>query len=235
MELIVLVAIKTGEESRRQAAAQVLEVVQAVAADVAKCADLLAFVQRAMRLAGVLDYKQLVFFGDCEDRVLIGRHALDIHGDNDLGAFRDGRFQLGRVHAISPGIDINENRNGVLVDGARSGGQEGKSRRNNLVARPHAAGRQGHVQCRRATAGGQAVFGARIGRPFRFQGFDLRRGAAGHDAAVKHLLDQAPIIPGDNGPILVIGPLQFRLSPVNDRKSYFRNGNSFLQLKRRKG
>ena len=171
----------------------------------------------AVRLAGILDHEQVVLPGDRQDRVQVGRQPLDVHGDDRLGALGDRRLQLGRVHVVGARVDVHEHRDGVLVQRAGGRGQEGEGGGDHLVARPDADRGQRHVQGRRAAAGGQAVLRADVVGPLLLQRRHLRRGAAGHDAAVQHLVDEPAVVLGDDRPVAVVAPLQDR-GPAVDRQ-----------------
>ncbi len=170
------------DEQPAFAAAEVLRVVQAEGADVADGPDLAALVLRAVGLAGILDHEELVLLRDGQDRVHVGGQPLDVHGDDGLRARGDGRLELRGIHAVRPRVDVDEDRDGVLVQGAGGGGEEGERGGDDLVPRSDAARRQGHVQGRRAAHRGEAVLCADVRRPFLLQGRRLRRRAARHDA-----------------------------------------------------
>ena len=59
-------------------------------------ADAPALVLGAVRLAGVLDHDQAVASRDRQDRIHVGRLAVEVHRHDRLGPRRDRRFDLRR-------------------------------------------------------------------------------------------------------------------------------------------
>ncbi len=71
---------------------EVLAGIEAEAAHVAEAADATALVLGAVRLAGILDHDQAVAARDLEDRIHVGRLAVQVHRDDGLGARGDRRL-----------------------------------------------------------------------------------------------------------------------------------------------
>ena len=128
---------------------------------------------------------------------------------------------LRAIHAVGARVNVDEHRDGVLVQGARRGGQEREGGGDDLIARADAAGRQRHVQRGRAAAGGQAVLAADVGGPFFLKPGNHGRGAAGHDAAVEHLVDELAVVGGDDRPVAVVAALHDGLSAGNGESRSF--------------
>jgi hypothetical protein len=204
-----------GDKQPPFAAAQVLEIVQAERAHVADGAHLCALVGCPVRLARVLEHEQVVPPGDFHDGVHVRRQALDVHGNDDLCPVVDRRFELGGIHAVGARVNVHKDGDGVLVQRAGRRGKKGKRGRDHLVSRPDARCRQRHVQGCRAAAGGQAVLAPDVLGPVLFQRRDLRRGAPGEDAAVQHLVDQAPLVVADDRPVLVVTASQYGCSAAD--------------------
>ena len=77
-----------GDEQAPFAAAEVLQVVQAEGSGHAQRAAHPALVDRAVRLAGVFDDVQSMLAGDLQNRIHVGRAALDVHRDDGFGPRR---------------------------------------------------------------------------------------------------------------------------------------------------
>jgi hypothetical protein len=149
-----------GDSAAFAAGPEVLAGIEAEAAEVAARAGPEAIlVSRAVCLGGVLDHHQAVGAGDGADGAHVGQPAVQMHGDDRLGARCDGRLQLGGIHRPGDGIDVDQPRRCVGVLDGRHGGHKGGGRGDDLVARTHAGGEQRQVQRRRSGADGDR-FGA---------------------------------------------------------------------------
>ena len=76
----------------------------------------LALVGRPHSLRRVFNHPEAVFFGDGPNLLHGAGQAREVHGDDALGAGRDGRFELGRIHVERYRINIHEHRNAALQD-----------------------------------------------------------------------------------------------------------------------
>ncbi len=127
----------------------------------------------AVGLAGVLDHRQAVPGGDLEDRVHVGRLAVQVDGHDRPGAWRDGRFDQSRIDVVRARVDVDP-------DGRRAGerncaraGDERSRRRDHLVARADV--HRPHAQLERGHAGIQAhrVLRLAVGAKLAFEGGDV--------------------------------------------------------------
>ena len=143
------------------AVAQGAEVLARVEAEGGRDAERAAgppLVQRAVRLAGVFDDGQAAARGELEDRIHVGRLAVEMHRHDRPGARGDrgldgGRVDVGRVRQA-----VDEDRRGAGVADRLGGSDEGVDRDDDLVAGADAGGLQGqaHGVGARADAGAEA-------------------------------------------------------------------------------
>ena len=140
------------------AGVEVLGCLEAEAAGLSVRAHLAAAPFRQVRLAGVLEHRDLVLRGDREDRVEIADAAPEVHRDDRLGRRRDRRFELARVHLHRLAVGIDEDRQRVLPQHHVHRRDERVRRHDHFVARLHAQRIQAGVQRGGAVRRGQAVF-----------------------------------------------------------------------------
>ena len=100
-------------------------------------AERLALVHRAERLARVLDQRDAVLLAERDQRVVLGRIAEDVDGDERLRARCDRGFHRRRIEVQRARIDVGEHRCRALIDRTVGGGDEGIGRRDHLVAGRH--------------------------------------------------------------------------------------------------
>ena len=84
---------------------------------VAEAARTPAAVERAVRLAGILDDRETVAIRDRLDRVHVGDHAEQAHRADRSGSRSDGGFDSAGVHEVRVRLDVDE-------DGAGAGEQD---------------------------------------------------------------------------------------------------------------
>ena len=118
--------------------AQVLTGVEAETTQVAHTAGPPALVLGAMGLGGILDHHQVAPAGDLQNRIHVGRLAIEMHRNNGFRFGRDGGFDLRGVDGVRRGVDVHENRRGPGVTDGRDRGYEGEGRGDDFVSRPHA-------------------------------------------------------------------------------------------------
>ncbi len=152
-----------GHHAALAARAEVLARIEAEAAEVAEAAAAAALVLGAVGLRGVLDDDQAALPRDGEDRVHVGRLAVEVHRDDRLRARRDGGLELRRVHRVGARVNVHQPRARARVADGRDGGDERERHGDDLVARPDAGGEQRQVQRAGAGVDGDAVAGGAVG------------------------------------------------------------------------
>ena len=105
--------------------------------------------------------------------VHVGRLAVQVHRQDDLGARRDGRLDQRRVDVVGARIGLHRHRRGAALADGQPGGDVGVAGHDDFVARPDAHGAQGQVQGVQAVGDADAVGGAAVGGVFAFEGFDF--------------------------------------------------------------
>ncbi len=109
-------------------------------------ANALPLVPRALRLRAVLDHDQLVLPGNLQDRVEVGRLAVQMHRDDGLRARRHLLRDFRRIEIEEALLEIAEN---YLRAGQADGFRRGNGRvdrRDDLIARADAETLQGGKQ-----------------------------------------------------------------------------------------
>src|SRR6185503_6036241 len=106
-QLACIVSVAGGHRATLAIRAQVLAWVKAEAAHVANAADAPPLVLGAMRLRGILDQYQVVPPRDRQNRVHIGRAAIQVHRQDRLGTRRDRGLDLGWVDCERLGVDVD--------------------------------------------------------------------------------------------------------------------------------
>ena len=167
--------------------AEVLARVEAEAPRVAERAHRTSFVRRAVRLAAVLDHLQAMAFRDVEDRVHVGRLAVEMDRDDRLGAAGDRLLELGHVHREGCRIDVDIGRPRAHVPDRGDGGDEGERHRDDLVAGSDAGGDQREMERAGAGIDGDPVRGALEGGKLLLERLDFR--AEDELARVEHPSD----------------------------------------------
>ncbi len=168
--------------------AQVLAGVEAEAGHVGDAARAPALVFGAVRLAGVLDDHQSMPAGDLQQRIHVGRLAVQADRNDRLGLVGDRRLERRDVHREGLRIDVDEDCLGARVVDRRNRGHEGERDGDDLVAATDAGGEQGQVQRARAGVDRHADGRAAVGREFLFERRHL--GAERERAALQHALDR---------------------------------------------
>ena len=126
---------------------------EAVDAHVADAADILALVASAAALGAVFQQEDFMFARDGEQCVQIGGAALQVAGDDRLGARRDAVLDVCRVDGQRV-VDFGEHRQGPGMDDAVVVGVPGPGGHDHFVA--GADFHRGHGGDQSRTAGGDA-------------------------------------------------------------------------------
>ena len=126
--------------------AEVLSWVEAVAGDVCERRNRKALVLRAMGLRRIPDDLEPVLPCDRQDRIHIGRLAVQVHRDYRLRSRRDLLLELLHVHQVGVGINVDEHDPRTRhLDGLRRR-DEAVRNRDHFVARADAECPQRDVQ-----------------------------------------------------------------------------------------
>ena len=152
--------IAPGDHAAVAVAAQVLAGIEAEARQIAQAAAAPAVMLGRVRLRRVLDHPQAVPPGDGQDRVHVGRLAVEMHRHDGPRARRDRRLDLGRIQVVGIGRNVDKHRRRAgLVD--RLGGRvEGERGCDHLIARADAARQERQVQRRSARSDPDRGLGA---------------------------------------------------------------------------
>ncbi len=114
-----------GDIDAAVAGGEVLGIFEAEAPDVADGADKPAFVLTEHALGAILDDAEVVFAGQVHDGVHVRAQAVKGDRHDRLGARGDFAGDIRRVHLEGIGIDVGENRDGILKEDGRSTGNDG--------------------------------------------------------------------------------------------------------------
>ena len=153
---------------------EVLGGVEAEAAEVAQAADPPSAVLGPVRLRRVLDDRQPVPPGHGQQRVEVGRMAVEMHGDHRLGPRGDRFGRPVHVHRAGAGIDVHEHRGGPGVADGRDGGDEREGHRYHFVAGSGPDREQGEMQGAGPRVDGDAVRGPAVGGELALEGRHFR-------------------------------------------------------------
>ena len=137
VERIALVGpfVVVGEDGAAVAAVKVLAGLEAEAAGVAPGAEATAAPLAEMRLAGVLDHRQLVLLRHGEDGVQVGGGAAQVHGNDRRGAVGNRGLDLARVNLDRLGVAVHEDGQRVVQQDDVHRGDEGVGGNDDFVAR----------------------------------------------------------------------------------------------------
>ncbi len=177
------------------------------AVDVAQAADVAPLVDRAHGVRRVGDHDQVVLAGDGMQRVVVGRQAVQIDRQDGARARRDRLFDSRRIEVEGPRVDVDEDRNGQVMQDGRGGGQEGQRRDDDLVARLAAGRGDGGVQRGRARAERQGVLRPDEGGILLLERLDLRVMDADELAALEHALHGRQVLGRDDRPGILQRPI----------------------------
>src|SRR6516225_3633422 len=83
----------------------------------------------------VLNHRQVVLPGDSQNRGQITRQADLVNRHDGLGPRRDGGLDQGRVHVVSPRIDVDKDRGSAAVNDDVGRGDKRVADSNDFVAR----------------------------------------------------------------------------------------------------
>ena len=120
---------------------EVLAAIEGEAADAAARARLGPVVeQRAVRLRGVLDDRDVPVLRDLAQRLEVDGPAVEVHRDDRLGPRRDRIRDGGGVHEHGPLVDVHEDRPRARVEDRLHRREERVRYGYDLVPGRHAAG-----------------------------------------------------------------------------------------------
>src|SRR6266403_2135353 len=127
-----------GDRAAFTASAKVLAGIKAETCGIAKRTCAAPLVLCSVRLAGILNYWEIMPSGDGIDGVYVRWLAIEVDRNDRLRAGSDGHLQHCRVHGVRNGIDVNKDR--TRASGIDRFGCRNKSvgNGNHFVARPNA-------------------------------------------------------------------------------------------------
>ena len=134
-----------------------------------------------MSLGTILDHPQPATACDFQDRVHVGRLAVQVHRDNAHGALGYLRLDQRRVDRVGDGIDVHEHRLGTVLAYRLASGNPSLGRHDHLVTRLHAKRMHGDVERVGAIGRGYAMLRMHQRGIFGFERLHVR---AAHKAAV---------------------------------------------------
>ena len=144
------VGVRGRDHSCVAAGPEVLGRIEAEAGGVAQRPGPSAVPFRAVGLGRVLEDREPVPAGDLVDGGHVRRVAIEMDGDDELRAGRDRRLEPLRVHGVSPGIDVDEDRRGPHEEDCLAGSDEGVGDGHDLVPGSDPVGSEGDVERVRA-------------------------------------------------------------------------------------
>ena len=167
---------------------QILARIEAEAGRIPQMPGLHTIQRASVRLRRIFQYRQPVKPRDGANlRQVTGRPAVQVHDDDRLRAWRDGRFHLGRIHAPAARQGLDRYRRGSRVADRQPGGNIGVAGHDHLVARADAPGMQHQVQRLQPVAHRHTVLHPAVRRKGALEGRGLL--AQQHPAAVEHPLE----------------------------------------------
>ncbi len=116
---------------------------------------------------------------DGGDGVQIERLAVQMHGQQGLGARRDGRFDQPGIEVERGIINIHIDRPRAAIGNSPTGGNERERRGDDFIARADIVEAHGHVQRRSAAVEAERVFDVAIGGEVLFKLGHIRAEAKG--------------------------------------------------------
>jgi len=127
----------------------------------------------AVRLASILDNRQVVLSRDFQHGVHLRRAAEQMNRKNGPGAAGDFPFDQGRVQIRRVRVNVHKHRLGARVTNGLGGGDEGVGSGNHFVARLYPQGEQSEVQSARAGVQSDTVIDFAIGSKLSLKRPDL--------------------------------------------------------------
>ncbi len=113
---------------------------------------------RAVRMRGVFDHDQFMFFGNGHDGVHVRNLAGEVNGNDRPRAWSDRSFDCFWIKVESIQIDIRKNGNGIGFDDGGRGRNECVRRDDDFVVRLDARREQADAQGNGAIRDGDGVF-----------------------------------------------------------------------------
>lgn len=153
--------------------AKVLAGIETPADDIAMRADAPALVSRTMGLRGILDHAQAVTAGDVEDRVQIGRLAIEMHGQQRAGSRGNRGLDACGVDIMGGGIRLDRDGHGPHTRDRQPCRDISVRGHDHLVARPDIERAQRKDQRIQPIGQPDRMGRAAIGGPVSLEGFDL--------------------------------------------------------------
>ncbi len=141
------------------ARAEVLALLEAETAGDAVGAQLAAAPLAEVRLASVLDHRQIVLLADGQDRVQVHGGTADVYRQDGRRAVGDRGLHLARVDEEGLRIGVDKDRQRVVHQDGVDRGDESVGRDDHLLARSDAEGTQRGHQRAGAVGRGHAVLG----------------------------------------------------------------------------
>jgi Glycosyl transferase family 2 len=153
--------------------AEILGRIEAEGSGIGQPANAPAAITRAMSLAGVFDHGNTARARDGEDRIEIGRAAVQVDGKNDLRTRADVGFQKLGIEIGSGRVNVHEDRPGAAIGDGGGGGDERVRGGDDFVARLHAGGKKGEMQGTGAGVQSDTVLRLAEGCKFLFEPLDF--------------------------------------------------------------
>ena len=126
-----------------------------------------------MSLAGVFDHGQAVALRNRDDRIEVGRPAVQVNRHDRAGALGDSVGEQLRIDISGVGADIDEDRPGSRIRDRFRRCDEGVRRRDNLVAGADPGGQQPQVESARSRIERHAVGGTAVRSELALELLDL--------------------------------------------------------------
>ena len=146
---------------------------------VAERSGLLAFVEGVVGLRGIFDDLEIVLLGDFADGIHVAAETMEMDAENGFCSRCDSGFDFGGVDQEGFRIDIDEDRNGHVVDDARRTGRPCVGSDDDLVACADATTRYAHMEGGAAAVCEIGVFIAVESAEFLFKKFRVFAAALG--------------------------------------------------------
>lgn len=100
-----------------------------------------------MRLRRVFEHEQAVLARDGQDRIQVGRLAVQVDRNDDLGFRRDCGFDQGRRDVMGQRVRLDRHGNGAALAHRQPGRDIGIARHDDFIAWLHIQRAQRQVQC----------------------------------------------------------------------------------------
>ena len=125
---------------------------------------------------------------------------MDVDRQDSFRLRRDSRFDLADVDAERIVFNVDENRDGVVMEDSGGSRPVGEGRDDDFVTRADSQGGDSHVQSRGAAVGDQAVFDAEVVSEFLLERDGVRCASAVEDVGIENRHDGVAVFLGDGRP-----------------------------------